>query len=75
MKYKLYKEVDDTLSPQQQVLYNRGMAVEDQQIWIHAGTESLYSWKDFGPIMEQSAEIVKRHIDNDDDILVVVDCD
>lgn len=34
--YKLYKPTLDSLTPQQQILYNRDIPVEEQSNWLNA---------------------------------------
>lgn len=76
MKYKLYGETKEELTPTQQVLYNRGIkTLADQEKWLNAGKECLNSWRDFGPIMEQALYKLKQHIDNDDNAFIIIDQD
>lgn len=44
MKYKLYKEINKQLTPQQQILFNRGIPIEQQETWLNAGHESIWDW-------------------------------
>lgn len=75
MKFKLYKEENPALSPTQQILYNRGIELKDQEKWLKAGKNELNSWKDFGPEMKLALKNLKEHIDNNDEVHIVVDCD
>ncbi len=45
IKYQLYKETISEYSTLQQLLYNRGVALEDQQPWLFAGRECYNDWR------------------------------
>lgn len=47
MNYKLYKETIPELSALQQVLYNRGIPVEEQKEWCNAGWKNISNWDAF----------------------------
>lgn len=72
MEYQLREEIDSSLTPIQQVFYNRG--VYDIQHYIHPTEEDLSS-----PLLldnlERGIKCLISHIINDDDIFVLIDCD
>ena len=82
MNYKLYKRVSPNLSATQQFLYNRGIPLEEQEAWIHAGWESINDWFLFHQTKEESADkmicaanLVKNIIQNNYKVQIVVDPD
>lgn len=65
------------MPPLRQVLYNRGIRLEEQDAWLNAGWESINDWGllDDGLKLSKTVNMVKGHVENNDSICVVVDCD
>lgn len=42
MRYKLYKETNPGYTALQQILYNRGIPVQEQEKWLNAGWENIH---------------------------------
>lgn len=62
------------MNAEQQILYNRGIAFENQEDWLNS--DVWYDWRLLGEEkMVAACQMLKRHIDNNDDIFVPVDCD
>lgn len=56
-------------------MYNRGInSPQEQEKWLNAEWESIYDWMAL-PILEDACAMLKKHIDNDDVVQIVVDCD
>lgn len=77
IRYKLYNEPDLRLPPLRQVLYNRGIDFKDQDAWLNASWESINDWGllDDGLKLSKAVNMVKGHVENNDDTCVVVDSD
>lgn len=77
IKYQLYKEVDNNLTPTQQVLFNRGIKVEDQQTWLTADWQNTYDWTDLDDDdkMQKACHLLAQVIDNDGRVQVLTDSD
>ena len=76
IKCKLYNEPDDNLTALQQILYNRGIPLEDQQEWLDAGYDDLISWKMLGEEKIKTAcNCLFENIVNNNDIFLPIDCD
>lgn len=76
IKYQLYKETDDNLNALQQILYNRGIPVEQQETWLNAGWGDIISYKEMcDPALDKIVKIIHRCVENNLYILVNVDCD
>lgn len=75
IKYQLYKEVDNNLTPTQQVLFNRGIKVEDQQTWLTANWQNTYDWTDLDDDdkMQKACHLLAQVINNDGRVQVLVD--
>lgn len=76
MRVKLYGEVDENLTPQQQILKNRGIPVEEQDRWLTASPSEQYNWTD----LERDKMIdicmhLKNCIENNEVVWSVKDCD
>lgn len=72
--YKLYKPTLDSLTPRQQILYNRNIPVEEQSNWLNA--DILYSWKLLGETkMVDACKMLYKHIKNNSDIFIPIDSD
>ena len=76
MNYKLYKDTNPKYSALQQVLYNRGIPIEEQEEWLHASREDIYDYNliDEDKIL-QATQLLKGAIDNNEDVVTVVDAD
>lgn len=56
-------------------MYNRGInSPQEQKKWLNAGWEDIYDWTAL-PILEDACAMLKKHIDNNDVIQLLVDCD
>lgn len=56
-------------------MYNRGInSPQEQKRWLNAGWEDIYDWTAL-PILEDACAMLKKHIDNNDVIQLLVDCD
>ena len=76
MNYKLYKEPIDFLAARQQILYNRGIPVDQQETWLNAGWESISNWRAFGEKqMIEAARELDIAIEDEQTMCVIVDCD
>lgn len=74
INYKLYKPVNKGLTALQQILYNRGIPVEDQQEWLDAGWDDINHWSLLDN-MREAAEKVHSAIKKNQTICVLMDCD
>lgn len=55
---------------------NRGIPVDEQEAWLHAGWESINDWSAFGRgLMERAARMVHECIFNGQDMDIIVDSD
>ena len=76
MKFKLYKEIEPAFSAMEQVLYNRGMDLDKQIIWLNAGWECINDWRLLDENkMREMVDILAYDIKCNQDILIVVDAD
>ena len=76
IKYQLYKETVPEYSALQQLLYNRGVALEDQQPWLFAGKECYNDWRLLDENkMRQAIYLIKSAIASSKNICVCVDAD
>lgn len=74
IKYQLYKETNDDLNALQQILYNRGIPVDEQEKWLSAGWDNVNDWRLLDEDkMKQACAMVKDCIDNDKKIQILVD--
>lgn len=74
IKYRLYKETIPEYSALQQLLHNRGVALEDQQRWLFAGKESYNDWRLLDN-MELAVEKVHNAVENFLPTVIIQDCD
>lgn len=74
INYKLYKPTDETLTPLQQVLYDRGIPVEKQNHWLNAGWDDI---NDFSLLenAENAANKIIEYCKNNKNITVIQDSD
>lgn len=74
IKYQLYKETVPEYSAQTQILYNRGIEVEDQQAWLSAGKECFNDWRLLDN-MELIVQKVHFALEESLPITIIQDCD
>ena len=76
MKYRLYNDNEPLSSTVSQILYNRGIPVEEQQAYLNASYDSIHSWHDF-PEDDTKYAVSKlcEILEDEDPIFIVVDCD
>lgn len=74
MNYKLYKDVVPEYSARQQILYNRGIPVQEQERWLNARWDEINDWRLFDR-MEDAVNRVHQAIQRSEQIQIVVDCD
>lgn len=74
MKYKLYKDVISEYSARQQILYNRGIPIQEQEKWLNAGWDEINDWRLFDR-MEDAVNRVYAAIHNNEQVQIVVDSD
>lgn len=74
MKYKLYKDVIPEYSARQQILYNRGIPIQEQERWLNAGWDEINDWRLFSK-MEEAVNRVYTAIQKDEEVQIVVDAD
>lgn len=74
IKYQLYKETVPEYSALQQLLYNRGVALKDQQPWLFAGKECYNDWRLLDN-MELAVEKVHNAVENFLPTVIIQDCD
>lgn len=75
MKYKLYKEEQQSTALQQ-ILYNRGIPLEKQEEWLNAGWPQINDWSLFGlNKMACAVNMIKGAVETKSNMLVVVDPD
>ena len=77
MKIKLYAETDNNLSARSQVLLNRGLPPEMLSKYINSTFENDVNEPELLGVdnLECGRQMLVKHIENEDDILVVVDSD
>lgn len=74
MEYKLYNEPSYELSPLRQILFNRGIPVEEHEHWLNAGWDDINDWSLLGKQdMQDACSLVYKHIK--DSIVIIVDPD
>lgn len=74
LHYKLYDMPDENLSAREQVLYNRGIPLNNQVDWLNAGWESIHSWRLLENI-ELAAKTIYDAVQNNKKLLIVQDPD
>ena len=76
MRYKLIKEIDENLSPIQQVLSNRGIKLSEIHHYLNTTDEDISSAEMFGKDKLDLATLeLAKAIQENKDTLVLVDCD
>lgn len=71
---KLYSNVNPLLTPLQQVLYNRGIPVEEQEHWLNANAGDINDWRLLDNI-QLAVEKTRDAIENNLKTVVIQDCD
>ena len=74
IKYQLYKETVPEYSAQAQILYNRGIEIEDQQAWLSAGEECFNDWRLLDN-MELIVQKVRLAVEKSIPTVIIQDCD
>ena len=76
MKYKLIKEIDNNLSPIQQILNNRGIKLSEIHHYLNTTDEDIANPLLFGKEnMEKATIAIANAVNNNWNTLVLVDCD
>lgn len=73
---RLWSDVDELLSPRQQVLANRGIPLNQQDEWLQADEHNFHNWRliDENKIIN-ACKLLHQCVEDDGKIQVVVDCD
>ena len=76
MKYKLINEIDNSLTPIQQVLSNRGIKLSDIHHYLNTTDADINDAEAFGSErMKAAAAALISAIQNNEKAVVIVDCD
>ena len=76
MKYKLIKDVDPALSPIQQILLNRGIKLSDMHHYLNTTDDDITNAEMLGSDkLKAAVAALITTINNNDKMLVLVDCD
>ena len=76
MRYKLLNEVDESLTPIQQILLNRGIKLSEMHHYLNTTDEDINSAEMFGKEAVDRATItLAKAIQGNKETLVLVDCD
>jgi single-stranded-DNA-specific exonuclease len=76
MKYKLIKEIDEKLSPIQQILFNRGIQLSEIHHYLNTTDNDICSAEMFGSeVIKSAATVLITAVKEEKDMLVLVDCD
>lgn len=75
IRYKLYRKTKPELTAIQQILYNRGIEVKDQEQWLNAGWGDINHWSAFGDNIKHAAKMIVDHIDKEEPIAILCDED
>lgn len=73
--YKLYKPTLDSLTPQQQILYNRDIPVEEQTSWLNAYWSDVNDFHLLKNIKDAAVMIVNHCMWTDSKITILQDSD
>ena len=73
--YKLYKPTLDSLTPQQQILYNRNIPVEEQSNWLNAYWNNVNDFHLLKNIKEAAVMIANYCMLASSKITILQDCD
>lgn len=64
------------MSPTEQIMYNRGIPIDQQKRWLVAGWDNINDWNAFGGTwMPRAVNMVQGTIEQNEDILFIIDCD
>ena len=75
INYKLYKPTLDSLTPQQQILYNRDIPVEEQTNWLNAYWNDVNDFHLLKNIKEAAVMIINHCMRASSKITILQDCD
>ena len=76
MNIQCFQEPNPLLTPIQQIMLNRGIPLDKQDRWLHAGTGEINDWRAFGEgLMKEACAMLDKHIKAADDICLIVDSD
>lgn len=76
MNIQCFQEPNPLLTPTQQIMLNRGIPLEQQEKWLHAGIDEINDWRAFGEsLMQEACSMLNKHIKAADDICIIVDSD
>lgn len=73
--YKLYKPTLDSLTPQQQILYNRDIPVEEQSNWLNAYWNDVNDFHLLKNIKDAAGMIIDHCMYTSSKITILQDCD
>lgn len=73
--YRLYKPTLDNLTPQQQILYNRDIPVEEQTTWLNAYWNDVNDFHLLKNIKEAATMIINHCMRTSSKITILQDCD
>ena len=73
--YKLYKPTLDSLTPKQQILYNRDIPVEEQINWLNAYWNDVNDFHLLKNIKEAAIMIINHCRCKNSKITILQDCD
>lgn len=73
--YKLYKPTLDSLTPQQQILYNRNIPVEEQSNWLNAYWNDVNDFHLLKNIKDAARMIIDHCMYTSSKITILQDCD
>lgn len=73
--YKLYKPTLDSLTPQQQILYNRDIPVEEQTNWLNAYWNDVNDFHLLKNIKDAARMIIDHCMYTSSKITILQDCD
>ena len=76
MRYKLLNEVDESLTPIQQILLNRGIKLSEMHHYLNTTDEDINSTEMFGKeVVDRATITLAKAIQGNKETLVLVDCD
>lgn len=73
--YKLYKPTLDNLTPQQQILYNRDIPIEEQNDWLNAYWNDVNDFRLLKNIKEAAVMIINHCMRTSSKITILQDAD
>lgn len=65
------------ISPTQQILYNRDIPIEEQEQWLRAGWENIYSWTELDDMdkMQRACRMLAKMIRDNKKVQIICDSD